>query len=316
MAHGTCPFQSESPEEVYKLVLQADFPVDPQLSPALHHLLRKLLHKNVAERADYQTILDSSFFQAPNPLKSLPLSALQTCPSDSFLTSPDSTTRPTHSDPFDRVQRNVYTKSVSKSLSGLEDVIPDLPDYEYLKKWVNFSDKFGVGGIFSNGIICICFNDKSKIVLSNFGISFHYITNQLPPDVSPPTFNVLQYPKELEKKVKLLDYFIKFLRQNAHLVRVTESMPDNFVHITDFRLTKYAALFVLSNKVRQAIFQDGTEVHVFRDLSKRKRVLFIDQQRHRQLLEAGVEPEEGVKRRLQHVNETLKQIEGSRNQIS
>lgn len=47
-----------------------------------------------------------------------------------------------------------------------------------MKKWVNYSEKFGIGYILNNGIIGIFFNDKSKIILSNFGITFHYISSE------------------------------------------------------------------------------------------------------------------------------------------
>lgn len=82
-------------------------------------------------------------------------------------------------------------------------------EYSYVKKWVNYSEKFGIGFILNNGIIGILFNDKSKIVLSNFGITFHYFNSK---SKSYNTFNILNYPKELDKKRKILDHLIKHLK--------------------------------------------------------------------------------------------------------
>lgn len=73
------------------------------------------------------------------------------------------------------MQNNVYMKKtrVSTVNSNISDRI-DYYEYAYVKKWVNYSEKFGIGFVLNNGIIGILFNDRSKIVLSNFGITFHY----------------------------------------------------------------------------------------------------------------------------------------------
>lgn len=54
------------------------------------------------------------------------------------------------------------------------------------------SDKFGIGYILNTGIIGIYFNDQSTIVLSNFGITFHYMKNVKNKEYS--TYNILKYP--------------------------------------------------------------------------------------------------------------------------
>jgi len=83
-------------------------------------------------------------------------------------------------------------------------------EYEYVKKWVNMSEKFGVGFILNSGIIGILFNDKSKIILSNFGITFHYIGYK---ESSHSTYTLFNHPKELSKKVSILNYFVETLKK-------------------------------------------------------------------------------------------------------
>lgn len=82
----------------------------------------------------------------------------------------------------------------------------DQYEYGYVKKWVNYAEKFGIGFILNNGIIGIMFNDKSRIVLSNFGVTFHYFQGKQGQGYD--TFNILNYPPELTKKVKILDHLI------------------------------------------------------------------------------------------------------------
>ncbi len=79
------------------------------------------------------------------------------------------------------------------------------------------------------------------------------------------TYNILNYPKEIEKKVKILDYFINYLKENQHLIKINESMPDNFIFIKDYTISKYAVLFVLNNDVYQVIFKDSLEIHIIKE---------------------------------------------------
>ncbi len=84
--------------------------------------------------------------------------------------------------------KKTKTLSANSNLSDKQDNY----EYGYVKKWVNYSEKFGIGFILNNGIIGIFFNDKSKIVLSNFGITFHYFTAKSGKQFN--TFNILNYP--------------------------------------------------------------------------------------------------------------------------
>ena len=306
MAYGVCPFQSEVPEEVYKMVLKGYYEVNKYSSKELNEVINILLERDITKRANYDSLKNSKFLNDSILIKSLPLSTLETAPSESFISSLQQIENRYEPHRLGQIQQKFYAKSDSKNSLGVDENLTEKVDYEYLKKWVNFSEKFGVCGIFNNGIICIYFNDKSKIVLSNFGITFNYIGEKSSSDGSIETFNVLKYPKEIEKKVKLLEYFIKFLRVNSDLIKVNENMPDNFVHITNFKITKYAVCFALSNRVYQTIFQDKTEVHIFKDKQKQKTVVYIDTYRNRITLEPGTEIEEGIKKRLEHVNECLK----------
>lgn len=306
MLCGKCPFQSESAEEVYKMVLEGQIEIPTELSKEASDLIKALVEKDVSARWSYEDILKSKFMVAGNKPDFLPLSTLETAPSESFLVQFDENLK-IQDGGLLKVQNNVYKKTDSRNSSLYEDIgaKENLTDYEYVKKWVNFSEKFGIGTILNNGIICVYFNDKSKIVLSNFGITFHYISSNSKEPIE--SYNILKYPKELDKKVKLLDYFIKYLKANSHLVKVKEEMPDNFVHVTNYKITKYAVLFLLSNGLYQMIFQDGTEVHVSKSEGRRK-VLYIDAARNKVQCEAQSVKDPNILSRLEHINECIKNI--------
>jgi polo-like kinase 1 len=45
----------------------------------------------------------------------------------------------------------------------------------WVKKWVDYSSKYGLGYILSNGAAGVFFNDSTKIILDLNGKKFNYI---------------------------------------------------------------------------------------------------------------------------------------------
>ena len=45
----------------------------------------------------------------------------------------------------------------------------------WVKKWVDYSSKYGLGYMFTNGAIGVFFNDSTKIILHPKGQCFEYI---------------------------------------------------------------------------------------------------------------------------------------------
>jgi len=43
------------------------------------------------------------------------------------------------------------------------------------KKWVDYSSKYGLGYLLSNGTTGVFFNDSSKIILDQKSVSFEYM---------------------------------------------------------------------------------------------------------------------------------------------
>ena len=51
-------------------------------------------------------------------------------------------------------------------------------------------------------------------------------------------------------------------------------MPDEFEFVQNYRITKYAIILILSNKVIQIIFKDKEEIHIINN--KPKKIIYID----------------------------------------
>jgi polo-like kinase 1 len=163
----------------------------------------------------------------------------------------------------------------------------------WVKKWVDYSSKYGLGYLLSNGFTGVFFNDSSKIILNPQKLSFNYIERrQSDKQEIISTHTLSEYPKELQKKVTLLHHFRSYLEgENANKdINNMNTNPDNeknlimnfknlqitetelktdddlskkqacSVYVKKWMRTKHAILFRLSNKIVQVCFQDHTEI--------------------------------------------------------
>ena len=134
----------------------------------------------------------------------------------------------------------------------------------WVKKWVDYSSKYGLGYILSNGSIGVFFNDSTKIVLEPTGQSFNYIERRGPEKIDiANTHTLTEYPKDLQKKVTLLQHFRSYLEGDKNETANAEdagSEKTNPVYVKKWMRTRHAIMFRLSNKVVQVNFQDSTEI--------------------------------------------------------
>lgn len=84
-----------------------------------------------------------------------------------------------------------------------------------MKKWVDYSTKYGLGYYLSNEVTGVFFNDSTKIVLDPNGHNIDYMERRSSDrqDVGKE-YTLTEYPKELQKKVTLLQHFWSYLEGN------------------------------------------------------------------------------------------------------
>ena len=78
-----------------------------------------------------------------------------------------------------------------------------------VKKWIDYSSKYGLGYILSDGHIGVYFNDSTKIIYRPNGANFIYIernSQEKTEIITPHTFKE-EFSKDLNKKVILLQHF-------------------------------------------------------------------------------------------------------------
>ena len=140
----------------------------------------------------------------------------------------------------------------------------------WVKKWVDYSSKFGLGYLLSNGSTGVFYNDSSKIILDTKTSAFNYIERRATDKQEIVASHTLtDFPKELQKKITLLHHFRSYLEgENKNELEIvkTEFESTNInknsinVYVKKWMRTKHAIMFRLSNKIVQVCFQDHTEI--------------------------------------------------------
>ena len=137
-----------------------------------------------------------------------------------------------------------------------------------VKKWVDYSSKYGLGYLLSDGSIGIFFNDSSKLICTALGTVQHIYKNNSGNSEITEQYTSSNYPQELKKKMTLLEHFRKYLLAERHVVTANE-----IVYVKKWLQTDYATAFRLSDKTVQIRFLDKTELVLSTEL---KTVAFID----------------------------------------
>jgi polo-like kinase 1 len=157
----------------------------------------------------------------------------------------------------------------------------------WVKKWVDYSSKYGLGYLLNNGFIGVFFNDSTKIIQNPKTLVFNYIERrQTDKQEIISQYTITDYPKDLQKKVTLMQHFKNYLEgentstsgagmsninTNGEMKTVTKTEDDNkstddfkkvtnYIYVKKWMKTKHAIMFRLSNKIVQVCFQDHTEI--------------------------------------------------------
>jgi len=151
----------------------------------------------------------------------------------------------------------------------------------WVKKWVDYSSKYGLGYLLSNGATGVFFNDSTKIILDLKTGKFDYMERRSSDKQDLVSSHTLtEYPKELQKKVTLLQHFKSYLEGDAKDIQASEEDGQKFanVYVKKWMKTKHAIMFRLSNKIVQVNFTDKTEIILS---SENKIVTYVNKKQER-----------------------------------
>ncbi|CAG0906247.1 unnamed protein product [Cyprideis torosa] len=139
----------------------------------------------------------------------------------------------------------------------------------WISKWVDYSDKYGLGYQFSNDILTVSFNDKTRIAVQHNQNELLYVNK-----VNHESyFQAENPPKELaKKKLQVLNYFRNYMNQylfkmgKQHAQQAEDLSRVPFME--NWFRTRTAIVMFLSNGTFQVnFFQDHTKLIICPSLS-------------------------------------------------
>jgi len=148
----------------------------------------------------------------------------------------------------------------------------------WISKWVDYSDKYGLGYQLCDESVGVLFNDSTRLILCSSGENLQYIER----DGNEFLYTLQAYPDWLQKKITLLKYFRDYMSQ--HLLKAGASIAprpgDEMSRLPFLRTwlrTRNAIILHLSNGTIQInFFHDHTKIIVCPIMGA---VTYIDEKR-------------------------------------
>ncbi|KAI9361219.1 Pkinase-domain-containing protein [Zopfochytrium polystomum] len=152
-------------------------------------------------------------------------------------------------------------------------------------KWIDYSNKYGIGYQLRDGSMGVHFNDSTSLLIAadNNHVEYLYYANggTSTTKMKRRSFLISEYPSELEKKMTLLKQFGGYMRdrlfQSVAGTDGDEKMQTSgLVFLMKYLRTRHGVVFRLSNNVVQLNLFDHTKIII----SQRGRVVtYIDENR-------------------------------------
>jgi polo-like kinase 1 len=295
---GKPPFETKTLKDTYQRIKKNEYHIPAYISQEARLLIGRLLQPLPTARPTAEDILTDPFFSSGHIPIRLPISCLTTAPH--FKKAHEMTSRKPladHNAPgsvgvaeggakpiipaymiAEKIQESTdwHLGVLLSQLTSCLDSNPHTKNYVHydeaedpasmpvfwISKWVDYTDKYGLGYQLCDNSIGVLFNDSSRLLLGADGESMQYILR----DTREEFYTLSKYPDTMHKKVTLIKYFRDYMSE--HLLKaggsVGEREIDDGVRLPFLRAwsrTKSAIVFHLSNGTLQInFFQDHTKV--------------------------------------------------------
>ena len=131
----------------------------------------------------------------------------------------------------------------------------------WISKWVDYSDKYGFGYQLSDDGVGVMYNDGTRLIMLANCFNIHYINRE----GNELYYTVKEYPTELEKKMKLMNFFLKYMKE--HLMKAGSSAAvkpcdamSRIPYMHQWFRTQSAVVMQLTNGTVQINFLDHTKI--------------------------------------------------------
>ncbi|XP_072935706.1 serine/threonine-protein kinase polo [Epargyreus clarus] len=295
---GKPPFETSTLRDTYKRIKQCEYRIPSTLRKPASSMIILQLQSEPALRPSVDKLLKHEFFSSGIMPAALPVSCLTTAPRtdqleglslqrrplievngndnvmavESPVKRPASAAQPRAVEPTSHRQNILALRDQlaallkSKLKCRRECLTDELSDpaaqpLVWVGKWVDYSDKYGFGYQLCDESVGVMFNDTTKLIMLANGLNVHYINRQ----GQEQYMTMREYPQELDKKMKLLTYFRRYMTE--HLMKAGASVPvresdglSRLPHLHQWFRTTLAVIMYLTNGTLQINFQDHTKI--------------------------------------------------------
>ena len=230
---GKPPFETRDVKTTYGKIKKADyiFPENCKISDSAKNLIKKILVVEPKKRPSLNDILFDDFFNQGIVIpKLLPTSTLAFRPPLEYINKymPKSSKILNKTESSKEVKEkkdisNEITKDTENN--DKQNTIPLFLNSTFLSKkevwvtkWVDYSNKYGLGYILNNGLVGVYFNDNTKMLLNPQQNRITYVERKISDKQELLyTFSINEYPDDIKNKVNLFNEFKNFLEDDVKL---------------------------------------------------------------------------------------------------
>ncbi|EZA62672.1 serine/threonine-protein kinase polo [Ooceraea biroi] len=302
---GKPPFETASLRETYARIKQVQYKTPTHIGKPAMNMVSNMLQLNPSKRPSVPRLMKDVFFTSGYMPTSLPLSCLTMPPRLDMLEShcnrkplgemnlngfseqdiiacrvPNSPRKVKPAAEITDTQRASFdikmmlctlkeqlaavlkTKPARETASLADEMTdPAAQPVVWISKWVDYSDKYGFGYQLSDDGVGVMYNDGTRLIMLANGFNIHYINRE----GDELYYTVKEYPSNLEKKMKLMNFFLKYM--NEHLMKAGGSIAvkqsdslSRIPYIHQWFRTQTAVVMQLTNGTVQINFLDHTKI--------------------------------------------------------
>uniref|UniRef100_A0A8C6KB43 Serine/threonine-protein kinase PLK n=3 Tax=Nothobranchius TaxID=28779 RepID=A0A8C6KB43_NOTFU len=312
---GKPPFETSCLKDTYSRIKKNNYTIPWHITPTAATLIKKMLHADPAQRPSVAEVQADEFFTSGYIPLRLPTTCLTVPPR--FSIAPSTTAELSQRRPLTALNKGngdqnenlfgtektevkdeaaepsePYLKDMLQQLNSIMSTKPSeraviqqeeaedpacIPIF-WISKWVDYSDKYGLGYQLCDNSVGVLFNDYTRLIMYADGDSLQYIDKT----AAESYLSVRSFPATLNKKITLLKYFRNYMSE--HLLKAGANMArregDELARLPYLSLwfrTKSAIVLHLSNGTVQInFFQDHTKLILCPLMSA---VTYIDEKR-------------------------------------
>ncbi|XP_071379158.1 serine/threonine-protein kinase PLK1 isoform X3 [Centroberyx affinis] len=291
---GKPPFETSCLKETYNRIKKNNYTIPWHINPAASTLIKRMLHADPTQRPTIAELQTDEFFTGGYIPVRLPTTCLTVPPRFSIApsTAPELSQRRPLTALNNKGTEKVEVKdepvqrelepadcNLSDMLQQLNSIIAAKPSERefirqeeaedpacipifWISKWVDYSDKYGLGYQLCDNSVGVLFNDYTRLMMYADGDSLQYIDKT----AAESYLSVRSYPAALTKKITLLKYFRNYmsehlLKAGANMTRRDGDELARLPYLSHWFRTKSAIVLHLTNGTVQInFFQDHTKL--------------------------------------------------------